>query len=238
MSTHPGTQPDLAKSRGTNDGGRGRGTRAARPRIGRRARTARAEHYDPRAVQEKWQERWAELDPFRASDDPDGFTAAHLPAGHVPLPVRRPAHGPRRGVRDRGCGRALLLPARAQRAAPDRLGRVRPARGERGDQEQLPPGRLDLQEHRDPGRLVPALRGLLRLVPAALHLRSRLLPLEPVAVPAFLRARPGLPQGRLRQLVPGRPDRAGQRAGHRRPLRAVRRRGGPARADPVVFQDH
>jgi leucyl-tRNA synthetase len=32
--------------------------------------TARAEHYDPRVVQEKWQERWAELDPFRASDDP------------------------------------------------------------------------------------------------------------------------------------------------------------------------
>ena len=32
--------------------------------------SARAEHYDPRAVQEKWQQRWAELDPFRASDDP------------------------------------------------------------------------------------------------------------------------------------------------------------------------
>jgi len=33
--------------------------------------TARAEYYDPRAVQEKWQERWAALDPFRASDDPE-----------------------------------------------------------------------------------------------------------------------------------------------------------------------
>jgi leucyl-tRNA synthetase len=32
--------------------------------------SARAEHYDPRSVQEKWQQRWAELDPFRASDDP------------------------------------------------------------------------------------------------------------------------------------------------------------------------
>src|SRR5260221_2048464 len=28
------------------------------------------EHYDPRAVQEKWQERWAAMDLFRASDDP------------------------------------------------------------------------------------------------------------------------------------------------------------------------
>jgi leucyl-tRNA synthetase len=30
----------------------------------------RAEHYDPRSVQEKWQERWAGMDLFRASDDP------------------------------------------------------------------------------------------------------------------------------------------------------------------------
>jgi leucyl-tRNA synthetase len=29
------------------------------------------QHYDPRAVQEKWQTRWAEMDLFRASDDPD-----------------------------------------------------------------------------------------------------------------------------------------------------------------------
>jgi leucyl-tRNA synthetase len=30
----------------------------------------RAQHYDPRDIQEKWQERWAGLDLFRASDDP------------------------------------------------------------------------------------------------------------------------------------------------------------------------
>jgi leucyl-tRNA synthetase len=29
-----------------------------------------AQRYDPRLIQAKWQERWAELDPFRASDDP------------------------------------------------------------------------------------------------------------------------------------------------------------------------
>jgi len=33
--------------------------------------TARTEHYHPRTIQEKWQKRWAELDPFRASDDPE-----------------------------------------------------------------------------------------------------------------------------------------------------------------------
>jgi leucyl-tRNA synthetase len=29
------------------------------------------QRYDPREIQGKWQARWAELDPFRASDDPD-----------------------------------------------------------------------------------------------------------------------------------------------------------------------
>jgi leucyl-tRNA synthetase len=41
----------------------------------------RGEPYDPRAVQEKWQERWAALDPdpFRASDDPeDGRPRTYL----------------------------------------------------------------------------------------------------------------------------------------------------------------
>ena len=78
----------------------------------------------------------------------------------------------------------------------------------------------------------------LRLEPDAEHLRPGVLPLDPVAVPEVPRARPGLPQGEPGQLVPGRPDRAGQRAGHRRPLRALRRRGHQARADPVVLQDH
>ena len=42
---------------------------------------ARGEPYDPRTVQEKWQERWAALDPdpFRASDDPeDGRPRTYL----------------------------------------------------------------------------------------------------------------------------------------------------------------
>src|SRR5712692_6014845 len=29
------------------------------------------QHFDPRDIQEKWQSRWAEMDLFRASDDPD-----------------------------------------------------------------------------------------------------------------------------------------------------------------------
>jgi leucyl-tRNA synthetase len=34
------------------------------------AESAEAQRYDPRAIQEKWLDRWAKLDPFRASDDP------------------------------------------------------------------------------------------------------------------------------------------------------------------------
>ena len=70
------------------------------------------------------------------------------------------------------------------------------------------------------------------------HLRPGVLPLDAVAVPEVPRARAGLPQEQPGQLVPQRPDRAGQRAGRRRPLRALRRRGHQARADPVVLQDH
>ena len=78
----------------------------------------------------------------------------------------------------------------------------------------------------------------LRLVAPAAHLRPGVLPLDAVAVPEVPRAGPGLPQEQPGQLVPQRPDRAGQRAGRRRQVRALRRRGHQARADPVVLQDH
>ena len=70
------------------------------------------------------------------------------------------------------------------------------------------------------------------------HPRAALLPLDAVDLPAPVRARPGLPQGGRGQLVPRGRDRARQRAGDRRPLRALRHagRGAPARA--VVLPHH
>jgi leucyl-tRNA synthetase len=45
----------------------------------RAARDAAREHFDPRSVQEKWQQRWAAMDLFRASDDPaDGRPRRYL----------------------------------------------------------------------------------------------------------------------------------------------------------------
>ena len=73
-----------------------------------------------------------------------------------------------------------------------------------------------------------------RLVARARHLQARLLPLEPVAVPAHAREGHRLQEDRRRELGPGRPDRARQRAGDRRPRLAHRRAGREAR-DPDVL---
>ena len=76
---------------------------------------------------------------------------------------------------------------------------------------------------------VPRVGHLDRLVARVRHPRAALLPLDAVDLPAALRARPGLPQGGRRQVVPQRPDGAGQRAGHRRALRALRPRSSRSR---------
>ena len=160
-------------------------------------------------------------------------------ARHVPVPERRPAHGPRRGVRHRRRRRALLDAARLRRAAPDRLGLLRAARRERRDQARRAPGDVDLRQHRDAGRVVPPLRDQLRLVAPAAHVRPGVLPLDAVAVPALPRARPGLPQGLARSTGARttRPcwptSRSSQGACER-----CGARGHQARADPVVLQDH
>ena len=85
---------------------------------------------------------------------------------------------------------------------------------------------------------VPLVGDLDRLVARVRHPRAALLPLDAVDLPAAVRARAGLPQGGGGQLVPEGRDRARQRAGHRRPLRALRHagRGAPARA--VVLPHH
>jgi leucyl-tRNA synthetase len=42
--------------------------------------------YDPRDIQDKWQERWAAIDPFRASDDPDDPRERHYALDMFPYP--------------------------------------------------------------------------------------------------------------------------------------------------------
>ena len=135
-------------------------------------------------------------------------------------------------------GRALPAARRPPGAAPDRLRRVRAAGREQRDQERGAPARLDRQVDRGLPPRVPLLGRLVRLVARARHQRAHLLPLDPVDLPQALRARVGIPRRGGGQLVPGRRHRARQRAGHRRPLRALRLagRGAPARA--VVLPHH
>ena len=184
----------------------------------------------------KWLPVWDEARPVPRRRRQPAREA--LRADDVPLPERRPAHGSRRGDRAARRDRALLVAAGLRGAEPDRLGLLRAARGERRDPAQRAPGDVHLRQHRDPGRVVQEVRRQLRLVASAAHLRPGVLPLDAVAVPEAARARPGLPQVEPGELVPQRPDRAGQRAGRRRLLRALRRRGHQARADPVVLQGH
>ena len=67
--------------------------------------------------------------------------------------------------------------------------------------------------------------------------RTRVLPLDAVVFPPDVRARARVSQGGAGQLVPGRPDGARERAGHRRPLRALWR-AVEANTAAVVLQDH
>ncbi len=173
-------------------------------------------HYDPRAVQEKWQQRWPALDLFRASDDPADPRPRTYVLDMFPYPSG-----------DLHMGHAEAY------AIADAMARYYVQRGHNvlhpigWDSFGLPAENAAIRTNSHPAdytyRNIETQAASFRQYalsfdwsPAAAHQRPGVLPLDPVAVPALLRARPGLPQGRLRQLVPGRPDGAGQRAGGRR----------------------
>ena len=102
----------------------------------------------------------------------------------------------------------------------------------------LDPAQVDRGEHRPAARVDGALRVLVRLGSRARDAPPRVLPLEPVDLHAALRARPRVPQAEPRELVPQGPDRPRERAGRRRPVRAVRHPGHQEEAHPVVLQGH
>ena len=156
--------------------------------------------YDIAATETKWQRGLGGARPLPGRRRQPAREA--LRADDVPLPERRPAHGPRRGVRAARRGGALLVAARLRGAEPDGLRLLRPARGERRDPQRRAPRHLHLRQHRQVDRVVQEVRRVLRLVAHLQHLRPGVLPLDAVAVPGVLQAGPGLPQEQPGQLVP------------------------------------
>ena len=156
----------------------------------------------------------------------------------VPVPERTAAHGARAQLHDRGRDRPAPEDAGTKRAPADGLGRLRTAGGECRHGQGRRPGRLDPRQHRLYAAPV-AVTGLWhRLEPGACHLRAGVLPLEPVALPAPAGEGACLPDDRHGQLGSARPDGARQRAGHRRPRLAYRRRRREARDPHVLHADY
>src|SRR6185503_2898733 len=156
----------------------------------------------------------------------------------VSLSVRQAPHGACQELHHRRRAHAPLPHARQERAATDGLGRVRPAGGERRDGEQGATRQVDARQHRlhEAAAEGPGLRA--RLGAGTGDLRSELLQVEPVAVHAPLQERARLQEDRRRQLGPGRPDGARQRAGDRGTRLAHRRAGGEARNPDVLLPHH
>ena len=118
-----------------------------------------------------------------------------LRARHVPVSERRrAARRPPRGLhRDRHL-RALQADARLQRAAPDGLGRVRPAGRAVRDEDRHAPEDHDRAQRRTLPRAAQKLGLLLRLGARGQHHRSRLLQVDAVDLQAAVRARPRVPE--------------------------------------------
>ena len=155
------------------------------------------------------------------------------------VPVGKPPPGAPARLHDRRRRDALQAAQRLPRAAPDGVRRVRSPGGERRPPRGWPPSRDHRAEHRGDHALDEARRLVDRLVARAVDAPARLLPLAAVAVPRVPRARPRLPEGGAGQVVPERPDGAGERAGAAgRDVRALRRRGGVTGDGAMVLQDH
>src|SRR6266700_6525518 len=156
----------------------------------------------------------------------------------VPLPFGQTAYGARAQLYHRRRDDPLPSDAGFQRSSADGMGRFRSARRKRGDGERRAPGGMDLRQHRRHEAAAALARLRDRLGARARDLLARLLPLEPVAVPAHARARPRLQEDRHGELGPGRPDGARERAGDRRPRLAHGGSGREARDPDVLHGDH
>ena len=151
----------------------------------------------------------------------------HIGHWYIVTPDRRP--------------RALPAHERPQRLLAHRLRRLRAAGRERRHQERRPPGATGrCATSRTCAASSARMGATLDWASRGRHLPARLLPLEPVALPAVPGGRPRLSPDGARRLVPQGPGRARARAGRgRRPgLLALRHAGHQARPRAVVLPHH
>ena len=154
------------------------------------------------------------------------------------LSIGHSAHGTRAQLHDQRHDVPASAHERLQRADADGLGRVRLAGRERGDQERRPAGEVDLRQHRDDEKADAGGQPGDRLVARGHDLQAGILSLEPVAVPEDAGKGHRVQEDRRRQLGPGRPDGARERAGDRWPRLAHRRARRKARDPDVLHGDY
>ena len=192
--------------------------------------------YDFQDIETRWQKTWAETGAFEVTEDPKRpkfyclemlpYPSGDIHVGHVRNYCITDVISRCKTMRGFNVMHpigwdALGLPA--ENAAIKR---------------GIHPEKWTRAEHRGHEAAAPAARLQLSLEPRDRDLRRRVLPLEPVVLPAHARAGHRLPRQGARQLVPVVPHRARQRAGRGRHLLALQEPGRAARHGAVVPPDH
>ena len=142
-------------------------------RAGVRYHARAMRRYDPTEIEPKWVERSGRT---RACTGPRRIPTILGPASTPSTCSRTPRATctwvtPRRSAAGTSIAR-FRCDAGAQRAAPDRMGRVRAPGRERRDQARRPSEGVDLREHRPAAPFLPAHGDVVRLDAPAPHLRT------------------------------------------------------------------
>ncbi len=162
-----------------------------------------------------------------------------LLSGHVPVSVGGGApRGAPRGLHGDGHPVPLQAHEGVQRAAPDGVGRVRPARRAVRGRDGDAPGGHDEEERRPLPRTDPRAGLFVRLGPRDQHDGPEVLQVDAVDFRAALQEGAGVRGGGSGQLVSGAGDGPGERGSHRRALRAREPSGGAPSDAAVDAADH